>query len=281
MRSKITLICCSILLFSLPLSAEAGYGSILGKINNEQVTQTAKLIKQIEEMQEQIQSIQQAYEHLDFKNIDSTYKFLNNSINDINGILTTSSQMNTTIAELEDNWTESGRDYDSKDVSEETKAKWKEEREARLADSKKRSLKLMKYVTDSEKFKNELNNIQSDLKLVEQGKASPVKQGQAVAQLLTHVLRNNKVIQSLMVDKVRSDIQKEEAEKNEQKQNEAIAKRNGEKVEANTALIVQEKASVTYDSGSVPYSSNEWLKSQQAYKNESKSKGASSEIKKN
>lgn len=281
MRSKITLICCSVLLFSLPLSAEAGYGSILGKINNEQVTQTAKLIKQIEEMQEQIQSIQQAYEHLDFKNIDSTYNFLNNSINDINGILTTSSQMNTTIAELEDNWTEAGRDYDSKDVSEETKAKWKEEREARLADSKKRSLKLMKYVTDSEKFKDELNNIQSDLKLVEQGKASPVKQGQAVAQLLTHVLRNNKVIQSLMVDKVRSDIQKEEAEKNEQKQNEAIAKNNANKAEASTAVITQEKASVTYDSGSVAASADEWLKSQRAYENESKNKSSNSQVKKN
>ena len=116
---------------------------------------------------------------------------------------------------------------------------------------------------------------------MEQGKASPIKQGQAVAQLLTHVLRNNKVIQSLMVDKVRTEIQKEEEEMMEKKQNEAIAKNNAQKGEANISVIVQEKASVTYDSGSVPYSANEWLKSQQAYQNESKSKSASSEIKKN
>lgn len=192
MRSKITLICCSILLFSLPLSAEAGYGGILNRINGEQVKQTIELIQQTQKMIEQIQTIQQAYEHCNFNDLNSTYNFLNNSMSDVSEILNTSSEMNTTITELEDRWTEAGRDYDSKDISEEKKAKWKTDRETRLTDSKKRSLKLAQYAIDTKKSKAELENIQRDLKLVEQGKASPIKQGQAVAQLLTHVLRNNR-----------------------------------------------------------------------------------------
>lgn len=281
MMNKVVVICCSVLLFSLPLSAEAGYGGILNKINGEQIKQTLELIQQTQKMIEQIKSIQQAYEHCDFSDLNSTYNFLNNSMSDVNAILNTTSEMNTTITELEDRWTEAGRDYDSKDVSDEKKAEWKAARESRLKDSKSRSLKLAQFAIDTKKSQVELQNIQRDLRLVEQGKASPIKQGQAVAQLLTHVLRNNKVIQSLMVDKVRTEIQKEEEEMMEKKQNEAIAKNNAQKGEANISVIVQEKASVTYDSGSVPYSANEWLKSQQAYQNESKSKSASSEIKKN
>lgn len=281
MMNKVVVICCSVLLFSLPLSAEAGYGGILNKINGEQIKQTLELIQQTQKMIEQIKSIQQAYEHCDFSDLNGTYNLLNNSMSDVNAILNTTSEMNTTITELEDRWTEAGRDYDSKDVSAEKKAEWKAARESRLKDSKSRSLRLAQYAIDTKKSQAELQNIQRDLRLVEQGKASPVKQGQAVAQLLTHVLRNNKVIQSLMVDKVRTEIQKEEEEMIKKKQNEAIAKNNAQKGEANISAIVQEKASVTYDSGSVAVSADEWLKSQRVYESENKNKSSNSQIKKN
>lgn len=281
MMNKVVVICCSVLLFSLPLSAEAGYGGILNKINGEQIKQTLELIQQTQKMIEQIKSIQQAYEHCDFSDLNGTYNFLNNSMSDVNAILNTTSEMNTTITELEDRWTEAGRDYDSKDVSDKKKAEWKAARESRLKDSKSRSLKLAQFAIDTEKSQVELQNIQRDLRLVEQGKASPIKQGQAVAQLLTHVLRNNKVIQSLMVDKVRTEIQKEEEEMMEKKQNEAIAKNNAQKGEANISAIVQEKASVTYDSGSVAASADEWIKSQRAYESENRNKSSNSQEKKN
>ena len=281
MMNKVVVICCSVLLFSLPLSAEAGYGGILNKINGEQIKQTLELIQQTQKMIEQIKSIQQAYEHCDFSDLNGTYNLLNNSMSDVNAILNTTSEMNTTITELEDRWTEAGRDYDSKDVSAEKKAEWKAARESRLKDSKSRSLRLAQYAIDTKKSQAELQNIQRDLRLVEQGKASPVKQGQAVAQLLTHVLRNNKVIQSLMVDKVRTEIQKEEEEMIKKKQNEAIAKNNAQKGEANISAIVQEKASVTYDSGSVAVSADEWLKSQRVYESENKNKSSNSQINKN
>ena len=136
MMNKVVVICCSVLLFSLPLSAEAGYGGILNKINGEQIKQTLELIQQTQKMIEQIKSIQQAYEHCDFSDLNGTYNLLNNSMSDVNAILNTTSEMNTTITELEDRWTEAGRDYDSKDVSAEKKAEWKAARESRLKDSK-------------------------------------------------------------------------------------------------------------------------------------------------
>lgn len=250
----------------------------------EEVKAAYELYKQGKQLQNQIEKMQQALEHHDFKDLEKTYYFLNNTVDDMNKVLETADAMNTSISVMEDQWTEAHRDYDSKDVTDAKKAEWAAERQKRKDASEARSTQILNLLGDPKKTKEELAQIDKELRLANYGKGnnvSPVKQMQVLGQIMAHMLKDSKVMQMYTVNKARElTVEKQEEEK-ERKQNEAIAKRNGEKVEANTALIVQEKASVTYDSGSVPYSANEWLKSQQAYQNESKSKSTSSEIKKN
>lgn len=243
-----------------------------------------ELYKQGKQLQNQIEKMQQALEHHDYSNLAGTYSFLINTVDDMNEILKTADGMNTSITEMEDQWTEAHRDYDSKEATEAKKAEWAAERQKRMDASEARSTKIMNIFGDPDRTKAELAQIDKELKLNQYSdinKASPVKQMQLLGQIMSHMLKDSKMMQMYVANKARAEtVEKQEAEK-EKKQNEAIAKNNADKAEANTAVIAQEKASVTYDSGSVPSSVDEWLRSQQAYENEIKSKNSNSQLKKN
>ena len=241
---------------SLPFSVEAKSISI-DKIFDpkakeayiQQIKETSELIEQGQKMQRQIEQLQQSLEHFNFQDLDKTYNSLNGTITALDDIFTTASGMNTTISEMDQNWSELHTDYNSKDMTAKRKKELEEKRKQRKEDSEKRTLKMLSIMGDPVRLKEDFALVKKDLTRLEQPgvKASPIKAIQGTNQLLVHLLRDNKMIQMMAVNKEREEIQKKQAEEDEKKQKKAEAKREAEQAGEQVETFAVDKKGVVFD----------------------------------
>lgn len=218
-------------MLSLPLTAEArgGWDGIVKKILDpkateayiKEVQQLAELYEQGCKMQTQIEQLQQSLEHYNFKDLQQTYNFLNQSVDDFEKIQANFAGMNVTISEMEDKWDELNPEYDPKTITEEKRKELDEKRKKRHENSNKLTSQILGSVNDSEKIRESMKLLKDNLSLLESGKASPVKATQALGQLTTQVLNEIKRTQKINEENLRRALEKDQMEKDQAKQDKA------------------------------------------------------------
>lgn len=218
-------------MLSLPLTAEArgGWDGIVKKILDpkateayiKEVQQLAELYEQGRKMQTQIEQLQQSLEHYNFKDLQQTYNFLNQSVDDFEKIQANFAGMNVTISEMEDKWDELNPEYDPKTITEEKRKELDEKRKKRHENSNKLTSQILGSVNDSEKIRESMKLLKDNLSLLESGKASPVKATQALGQLTTQVLNEIKRTQKINEENLRRALEKDQMEKDQAKQDKA------------------------------------------------------------
>ena len=251
-------LCVSLSILSFPCEAKA---ITVTKITDSKATQA--YIKQVEElvelyeqgqkMQRQIEQMQQALEHFDFKNIDQAYNFLNDTMLDMEKIEKNAAGMAVTIGELEDNWTEMHTDYNAEDMTPEKRAELEKKRKERLERNAKISADILSAAQDLKRERKQMDSIRNDLALLDSGKASPVKAAQIMSQMMTYQLEQNKRTQKLIAEKMRNELIKEEMKKDEDKQKMAEAEK-AANVERNINRVASTKRNGTkYPSSAMTY----------------------------
>lgn len=223
-------LCVSLSMLAFPCEAKA---VVVSKITDSKATQA--YIKQVEElvelyeqgkkMQRQIEQLQQSLEHFDFKNIDQTFNFLNDTMRGIESIEKNAAGMSVTIGELEDNWTEMHTDYDAKDMTPERREELNKKRKERLDRNAKVTAEILTAAQDMKRERKQMELLSNDLSLLNSGKASPIKAAQVMSQILVHQMDQNKRTQKLIAEKMRSELIKEEMRKDEEKQKLAEAEK--------------------------------------------------------
>lgn len=225
----------SILFIGMPLTAEArgGWDGIVKKILDpkateayiKEVQQLAELYEQGRKMQTQIEQLQQSLEHYNFKDLQQTYNFLNQSVDDFEKIQANFAGMNVTISEMEDKWDELNPEYDPKTMTEAKRKELDAKRKLRHENSNKLTSQILGSVNDSEKIRESMRLLKDNLSLLESGKASPVKATQALGQLTTQVLNEIKRTQKINEEELRRALEKDQIEKDKAKQDKAEADR--------------------------------------------------------
>lgn len=230
-RCCIILASAFILMSPLQVEAARGWDGIVKKIIDpkateayvKQVEELIELYEQGQKMQRQIEQMQQALEHFDFKNIDQAYNLLNDTMRDIEKIEKNAAGMAVTIGELEDNWTEMHTDYDAKDMTPEKKAELDKKRKERLERNAKVTADILSSMQDLKRERKQMEAMRNDLALLDSGKASPIKAAQVMTQMLTYQMEQQKRTQKLIAEKMRNELIKEEMSKDKEKQDKAEA----------------------------------------------------------
>ena len=218
-----------------------------------QVEELVELYEQGKKMQRQIEQLQQSLEHFDFKNIDQTFNFLNDTMRGIESIEKNAAGMAVTIGELEDNWTEMHTDYDAKDMTPERREELAKKRKDRLDRNAKVTADILAAAQDMKRERKQMELLSNDLSLLNSGKASPIKAAQVMSQILVHQMDQNKRTQKLIAEKMRSELIKEEMRKDEEKQREAEVKKEAA-VHNSTVDTASKKYKVTkYPSSAMTY----------------------------
>lgn len=246
-----TILCCII-----PFTAEArgGFNGIITQIKDPKAMEAyVKEAKQLEELYEHTKRLQQSLEKFNFRDLQQTYNFLNDSMEDFEKIQKDFAGMSVTISEMEDNWDELNPEYDSKTITPEKKAELDKKREERHTNSNKLTSAILKSINDAEKMKKGLGLVKEDMSLLESSKSSPVKAIQALGQLSTHMLNEIKRSQKVSEENLRRQLEKDQREEDEKKQAEAEHKRQASIDTASIDAASKKFKSTNYSSSALTY----------------------------
>lgn len=266
---------CAVLVLCSPFRAEAkgGWDGIVKKILDpkateayiKEVQQLAELYEQGRKMQTQIEQLQQSLEHYNFKDLQQTYNFLNQSMDDFEKIQTNFAGMNVTISEMEDQWDELNPEYDPKTMTDDKRKELDEKRKKRHENSNKMTMKFLGSINDSEKLRESMQLVKNNLSLLESGKASPVKATQALGQLTVQLLNEMKRTQKINEEELRRALEKDQTEKDKAKQKKAEGQHESDEAKEQIENFASDKKGTVFD-GIVP-SSEEELKNAIAVSN--------------